>query len=360
MASSTKLKQKKKRGKHLLLVLAILILLLLLLVGLWFLFIRQDAVETIESADIIVDTIVPQPDTPKDTVIKDTTPTQKIIPKKVPPKVIEKRDTLPKDTIVVEPPDPCEKDTIPPWVYPDPSGGLHYGTVSLYLIASKSCEIQWKFDHEDSWKQYNNEKITIEKTVTLSFKAKDSCDNRMDVRHERYEIKQPELSKFCPKGMAHIKIGTTQFCIDRYEWPNKKDARPMSHISIYHAMDSCFTRKKRLCTSDEWGLACAGAYSWKYPYGDQYEPKACATRDSTVLPSGKKAECRGYFGIFDMSGNLAEWTSTKSKKNPKFFNVMGGFWDSGPQSTCFSPRYSYFPRNRHNPVGFRCCKDVNK
>jgi hypothetical protein len=38
--------------------------------------------------------------------------------------------------------------------------------------------------------------------------------------------------------------------------------------------------------------------------------------------------------------------------------VMGGFWQSGPRSGCFDIRYSYFPQNRHNPVGFRCCKDI--
>ncbi|HAJ79773.1 MAG TPA: hypothetical protein DCO75_08365, partial [Fibrobacteres bacterium] len=73
---------------------------------------------------------------------------------------------------------------------------------------------------------------------------------------------------------------------------------------------------------------------------------------------GKKPECRGYFGVFDMSGNLAEWTGTKSGKNSRFYNVMGGFWESGPQSGCFDARYSYFPQNRHNPVGFRCCSNA--
>jgi formylglycine-generating enzyme required for sulfatase activity len=58
-----------------------------------------------------------------------------------------------------------------------------------------------------------------------------------------------------------------------------------------------------------------------------------------------------------MAGNLAEWTSTRSSKNDRFYNVMGGFWESGPQSTCFDKRYSYFPQNRHNPVGFRCCSE---
>jgi hypothetical protein len=61
-----------------------------------------------------------------------------------------------------------------------------------------------------------------------------------------------------------------------------------------------------------------------------------------------------------MSGNLAEWTNTPSARNKQFYNVMGGFWESGRQASCFERRYSYFPQNRHNPVGFRCCADTPK
>lgn len=269
-------------------------------------------------------------------------------------------DTTPPDTVAIEPPDPCGKDTIAPWVYPEPSGGRHYGKATVHFVASEPCDIEWKYNNEKVWQPYTDQPIVLTKNTTLCYRASDTCKNSMDTRCEKYEIEVPRVSTFCPKDMEYIKIGDLKYCIDRYEWPNKRGTRPMSHISIYHAMDSCFTAKKRLCTTDEWSLACAGAYSWKYPYGDAYEPKACITRDTAVHISGDKPECRGYFGIFDMSGNLAEWTSTKSVKNPEFFNVMGGFWDSGPQSSCFKPRYSYYPRNKHNPVGFRCCKEVNK
>jgi formylglycine-generating enzyme required for sulfatase activity len=59
-----------------------------------------------------------------------------------------------------------------------------------------------------------------------------------------------------------------------------------------------------------------------------------------------------------MSGNLLEWTGTVSRGNPGFYNVLGGFWQSGVRSSCFDIRSSYFPQNRQNPVGFRCCKDA--
>ena len=59
-----------------------------------------------------------------------------------------------------------------------------------------------------------------------------------------------------------------------------------------------------------------------------------------------------------MSGNLLEWTSTRAAENGTFTYAMGGFWESGPKSACGDKRYSYYPQNRHNPVGFRCCGDL--
>lgn len=251
---------------------------------------------------------------------------------------------------------PCATDTVAPWVYPDPSGGLHRKEVAIVLVATKPCIVEWKPDSTGVWKVYKGETIAIKKTTNIYMRAHDTCGNRMDERDEYYEIKPTETTQFCQADMEHIKVGAMDFCIDRYEWPNKKGVVPMAYISLYQAMDSCMAAGKYLCSSDEWTLACTGPYGWKYPYGSSYEQHACNTHDTTVRKSGYMVECRGYFDVYDMAGNLAEWTNTKSPKNLQFYNVKGGFWDSGIKSTCYDARYSYYPQNRHNPVGFRCCK----
>lgn len=252
----------------------------------------------------------------------------------------------------------CDNDTMTPWVYTDPAGGLHRKSLLVKLYATKTCIIRWKTDSASEWNVYKGEQIPITATTTLFLTSFDSCGNSMPQRGEFYEILPEETVKYCPEDMDHIKIGATSFCMDKYEWPNKKGVVPKSYISVYQAMDTCAGAGKRLCTADEWTIACTGPYGWKYPYGAGYELYACVTNDSTVRKSGEKSECRGYFEVYDMSGNLAEWTSTRSSRNKQYYNVMGGFWESGKQSGCFDVRYSYFPQNRHNPVGFRCCMDA--
>ncbi len=264
------------------------------------------------------------------------------------------------DTSDVDAPhsDPCEFDTIPPWVFADPSGGLHASAPSVELRSDDYAVIEWRFGDEVEWKSYRGSPIPVTENAQLVFRAFDDCGNMSEIRSEEYDLGGGPDEAHCPGGMTYIEISDVRFCIDTYEWPNKKGARPRAFVSIYQAMDSCFTVGKRLCTTEEWSLACAGPYSRPYPYGDVYEPRACNTQDTTLARSGSCPECRGYFGVQDMSGNLAEWTDTRSSRNRQFYNVMGGFWATGSNATCRNERYSYYPQNRHNPVGFRCCADA--
>jgi len=256
------------------------------------------------------------------------------------------------------PADPCALDTAPPWAYLDPAGGLHRSPVSAVFLATKPCRIDWRRSGDPAWRAYAGEEVRIAASDTIYFRAIDSCGRAMPERSEAYAIAPPEPSAHCPADMEYITISGTAFCIDRYEWPDVRGRRPTSYVSVYQAMDSCFAKGKRLCSSDEWMLACAGPYSWRYTYSQAYEPRACVTHDTAARPSGSARECRGYFDVYDMAGNLAEWTSTRSLKNHNYYNVMGGFWESGAESGCRDNRYSYYPQNRHNPVGFRCCKDA--
>lgn len=361
--------KEKSRQKKWWILLILLFLLLLLFLG-YFLLQRDEQIsEPLQKVSEKKDTleVIEKIDTlPKiDTVTKKKSvkAIKKTITAVVPEDTV-KKDTsdnlilLDEDSTDFEIADPCVEDTIAPWVFPDPSGGLHYEALKVRLKCTEEAQIFWKYKNEASWKIYSGRPIAINETISICYKATDKCGNKMAVKCEDYEIGERTETKNCPDDMVNIKMGTVNFCIDKYEWPNIKGKKPRANISIYQAQDSCFTKGKRLCKTEEWSLACAGVYSWKYAYGNKYESFACNTRDTTVYRSGMKPECRGYFEIYDMSGNLAEWTDTKSKKNPEFFNVMGGFWQSGSQSDCFTPRYSYYPQNHHNPVGFRCCKDV--
>lgn len=266
-------------------------------------------------------------------------------------------ETVKQDTIVMSKEARCSEDTTELWIYPDPSGGLHRLPQKILFYSNRSSTIYWRIKGSQDWITWDGGEILVEKTGTLQFSGIDTCGKEMELREEYYEIEN-DMPSICPQGMAHVSVGDVSFCADMYEWPNKKGVRPMAYVSLYQASDSCFSVGKRLCTADEWLLGCSGPYSYTFPYGNNYEERACATADTIVKKSGDKAECRSYFGLYDMSGNLQEWTDTRASENGRFNYVTGGFWNSGVKSSCRERRYSYFSQNKHNPVGFRCCKDV--
>ena len=59
------------------------------------------------------------------------------------------------------------------------------------------------------------------------------------------------------------------FCMDRYEFPNRKGEMPRGDVTYGQAVNACEELEKRLCLEDEWELACAGSKGWAYVYGPE-------------------------------------------------------------------------------------------
>ena len=119
----------------------------------------------------------------------------------------------------------------------------------------------------------------------------------------------------------------------------------------------------------EWYVACArGSAKQVYPYGDAYKPGACNIGREGVAPYGTEdvasfSGCTGgYAGIFDMTGNVQEWTdycdtSTGDPKTDKCV-VQGGPWNfKQDAATCDFGEVAQRQDATSPQIGFRCCKD---
>ncbi len=184
------------------------------------------------------------------------------------------------------------------------------------------------------------------------------------------------LSKDLPTQPLH-------FCIDRFEYPNRKDEYPIILVSWYEARDACKAEGKRLCTEDEWTFACEGEEAQPYPNGYARDPDACLNdrpwkqfRDSALiprsgenakleldrlwqgLPSGARPLCRSPFGVYDLTGNVDEWTRS-SIPNERPSVLKGGYW--GPVRTrCRPATKAHDESHVFYQQGFRCCADPVK
>jgi len=154
-------------------------------------------------------------------------------------------------------------------------------------------------------------------------------------------------------------VGLQAFAIDRFEYPNKAGLAPLTGLSLLEARNHCKQQGKTLCTSAQWLRACMGDQERRYPYGKAYLSQTCATgfdfeAQKKPLPSGLFARCRTPEGVYDMSGNVAEWT--ESSQDEKIF---GGDWTSPTRfaDLTVSCRARSLPEEVNTDrLGFRCCK----
>jgi len=169
-------------------------------------------------------------------------------------------------------------------------------------------------------------------------------------------------------------------CMDQYEAPNRRGAKPLVLQSYNSAKRWCERRGKRMCREQEWELACEGPHHRPLAYGWAVDTRLCnsnkkwmqvdfgafggakedAEKESKRLwqgtPSGRYGTCVSAFGIFDMMGNVEEWVASRdSRKHPG--SLMGGFW-SKPWTGCRGTNDAHYPQFAFYETGFRCCKDA--
>ena len=169
-----------------------------------------------------------------------------------------------------------------------------------------------------------------------------------------------------------------RYCIDKYEWPNQQGVRPEVMNRFHQAQVKCAAAGKRMCTESEWTFACEGDEAKPYPNGYVRDHEACLNdkpwkqfnaasytprngakakdeldRLWQGLPSGARPLCRSAFGVYDMTGNVDEWTrSSVPGERPSV--LKGGYW--GPVRTrCRPATKAHGEDHVFYQQGFRCC-----
>ncbi|MFO0596519.1 MAG: bifunctional serine/threonine-protein kinase/formylglycine-generating enzyme family protein [Myxococcaceae bacterium] len=157
---------------------------------------------------------------------------------------------------------------------------------------------------------------------------------------------------FDEKTLSAVEVGA--FCIDVFEYPNKKGVAPTASIGFADAKRLCEGQGKRLCTESEWEKSCKGPGNAKWPYGNGFDPNTCNTEDDigdsrALSPAGRFAKCRSGYGVADLSGNVSEWTADRV--------IKGGSFASGDYAVRCSARKNGASFAKSSEVGFRCCAD---
>jgi Notch-like protein len=203
----------------------------------------------------------------------------------------------------------------------------------------------------------------------------------------------------CPPGM--VGVGTA-YCIDRYE-ASRPDAtadsagidessassrpgvmpwieNPMSYAAFEKFQSACTAAGKRMCTKEEWFLACTGPAGHTYVFGDVFDREICncvdtfcddycaehgispcSTGDNCgytyncfhAVPTGQFSGCTNEYGTFDIVGNA--WEIVPSTSDARGYEVRGGAFNCAYASTRLQCTFNAGWYDLF--AGFRCCAD---
>lgn len=196
--------------------------------------------------------------------------------------------------------------------------------------------------------------------------------------------KPRSTEKSCPNGMVNISRGrflmgtqpndpmrgfgdlqvryrnTGDYCIDRFEYPNKAGALPETGFTWSRAKRACESQGKRLCSEVEWERACKGPTNARFPFGNAFRSGACNVQNGGKPgPAGRYSQCKSGYGVADMAGNVAEWTASRWSSDIPDRVVKGGAADQAMHASRCSARINEAAGARGRQLGFRCCASLD-
>jgi len=153
--------------------------------------------------------------------------------------------------------------------------------------------------------------------------------------------------------------------------PAELAAKPVADVNAREAEAFAAWAGKRLPTEEEWERAARYVDGRAYPWGESHQidgarvPSHCFDTLVASQFRGFWADVKSYpngaspEGVYDLAGNVWEWTSTEVPQDGKALRVLkGGSFLTDFRACRAAARLPDDPGVRHKDVGFRCVVDL--
>lgn len=182
---------------------------------------------------------------------------------------------------------------------------------------------------------------------------------------DKYEVTNEQYSRFI-HATGHA---------EKHDYPLGAQFHPVTGVLHKDAIAYCAWVQKRLPSDAEWEHACRGEQNHLYPWGNHFKPEkanvgARCMGTHTVGSFSARGGDSSY-GVADLMGNVAEWTSTTiaartvetdTKQTlviPKQIIIKGSAFNlAGDHSLNSSEQIRGKEFTASDKIGFRCAKDL--
>jgi formylglycine-generating enzyme required for sulfatase activity len=159
----------------------------------------------------------------------------------------------------------------------------------------------------------------------------------------------------CDKGAIHACDPST-FNIEG------RGKLPMICVDFGQAERYCKAQGKRVVSDLEWEWAARGGEeALAYPWGaDAPAEQLCwSGKEKRTLPCPVGTYAQGKAGVFDLAGNIYQWTTTTNDSIGAFRVGRGGSWkDTKPEQVAVSNKAGFKNTYRCGFLGIRCSAPV--
>ena len=154
--------------------------------------------------------------------------------------------------------------------------------------------------------------------------------------------------------------------------PAGLENHPVVYVDLEDARAYAAWAGKRLPTEEEWQYAAQGPNGLKFPWGDDWDARRCNGGETGgTTPVRHFPEGRSPFGVWDLCGNVWEWTESERSdgrtrfsilKGGSFYSAKGSGWymDGGPRPNAFAAKFLLMwpGLDRCATIGFRCAAEL--